>query len=160
MNEFDRIDLILKEKGISRRKLAEMLGIPYGTFGSWFKRGSIPSRGNLEKIAHSLNVNPADLMGWGYLKPNVNVDTAFQNQLSELGYMLKFEDAGKDEGYWQDEKDGDTVIGRSRVPYPSTFEVTLIKDGKSATFTEEEYSELRFLLADVIEARFNRKAKE
>ena len=69
--DFDRLDSILKERGISRRALALAVGINENTIATAFKRRSGLSSENLLKIARYLNVNPYALVDLGE-KPERN----------------------------------------------------------------------------------------
>lgn len=62
--DFDRLDSILKQKGISRRKLALALGIPESTMSSAFMRRSGLSSDVVIKIAQYLGVDYYVLQGW------------------------------------------------------------------------------------------------
>lgn len=64
MNVCEKIDEILLDRGMSRRKLALKAGIPPTTFQSAMARGSNLSLGMLQKIANALDCTPAYLMGW------------------------------------------------------------------------------------------------
>ena len=69
LNVYDRIDLILKERGISRRKLAELSGIPYSTIASSFARKNKNLKiETLDKIAAALDVSVIRL------NPNITWD--------------------------------------------------------------------------------------
>lgn len=61
--DFDRLDTILKERGISRRKLALAVGILPGTMSTAFSRRSGLSSSDVLKIAKYLGVNPLYLEG-------------------------------------------------------------------------------------------------
>lgn len=61
--DFERLDAILKERGISRRKLALAVGIKEGTMSTAFMRRSGLSSGDLLRIARYLGVNPLYLEG-------------------------------------------------------------------------------------------------
>ena len=39
MNFLDKLDKIMKEKGINKRQLAQMSGVPYTTIDSFYKKG-------------------------------------------------------------------------------------------------------------------------
>ena len=71
MMDFDRLDSILKERGISRRALALAVGINENTIATAFKRRSGLSSEDLLKIARYLNVNPYALVDLGE-KPERN----------------------------------------------------------------------------------------
>lgn len=59
--DFDTLDRLLKERGISRRKLALAVGINEHTMASSFKRRSGLSAEDVCKIADYLQVEPWDL---------------------------------------------------------------------------------------------------
>lgn len=62
--EFDRLDAILNERGISRRALALAVGINAHTMATAFKRGAGLSAKEVFKIAEYLNVKASYLMGY------------------------------------------------------------------------------------------------
>lgn len=62
--EFDRLDAILNERGISRRALALAVGINEHTMATAFKRGAGLSARDVFKIAEYLNVKASYLMGY------------------------------------------------------------------------------------------------
>lgn len=61
--DFDRLDYVLKEKGMSRRKLALAVGINPGTMSTAFMRKSGLSADDTLKIADFLRVSPYYLEG-------------------------------------------------------------------------------------------------
>ena len=52
----ERINQLLKEKGISRYKLAKESGVPEETLTNIFTRGSVPTIATLELICKGLNI--------------------------------------------------------------------------------------------------------
>lgn len=62
--DFDRLDGILKERHISRRKLAIAVGIPESTMSTAFMRRSGLSFMDTLKIAKFLDADPYWLEGW------------------------------------------------------------------------------------------------
>ena len=66
----DRIDKLLKERGISRRKLAILAEVPPSSFQSAMERGGNMTTEMLQKIAHALGVSAGYLMGWEELDSN------------------------------------------------------------------------------------------
>ena len=56
MDAYNRIDIILREKNISRRRLAILLNIAPSTFGSMFLRRNDLSASTAEEISKQLNV--------------------------------------------------------------------------------------------------------
>ena len=71
MTSAEKIDLIIKEKGLSRRKVAIMAGIPPSTLQSALERNRNIATEMLEKIAHALDVPFFSLM-----VPSMRDDTA------------------------------------------------------------------------------------
>ena len=61
---FDKLDILLKERGISRRQLALAIGINVNTMGTAFKRRSGLSAEDVLRIAEYLGVSPYYLEGW------------------------------------------------------------------------------------------------
>ena len=61
---FDRLDKLLQQKGISRRALANAMGINENKMSSAFKRRSGLSADDVLKIADFLGVSPYYLEGW------------------------------------------------------------------------------------------------
>lgn len=55
MSCIQRIEQLLKEKGISRNKMSEDIGIGNSAFYTWQKRGSVPKGEILQKIAQYLD---------------------------------------------------------------------------------------------------------
>ena len=64
--DFDRLNRLLKERGISRRKLALAVGIPESTMSPAFMRRSGLSSADVIKIANYLGVDPAYLEGFDF----------------------------------------------------------------------------------------------
>lgn len=62
MTSAEKIDLIIKEKGLSRRKVAMMANIPPSTLQSALERNKNITIEMLEKIAGALNVPCFSLM--------------------------------------------------------------------------------------------------
>lgn len=70
--DYDLIDSILKDMGISRRKLAMIADIPVSTLSAAFRRKSKDfSMENVQKIARVLNVEWWKLMGWEEIQKGV-----------------------------------------------------------------------------------------
>lgn len=86
MDMYDRIDELLKEKNISRRKLAIMAGVPPTTLQSAFSRKTVNlSHDTIKKIADALGVPVADLAGWSYfdeLYPGMADEVKLLEQIS------------------------------------------------------------------------------
>jgi transcriptional regulator with XRE-family HTH domain len=54
-----RLNKLIKEKGISKYKLAKDLGVPPSTVRSWINYNISPREPNLEKLANYFKVHPA-----------------------------------------------------------------------------------------------------
>ena len=54
-----RLTKLIKEKGISKYKLAKDLGVPPSTVRSWINYNISPREPNLEKLANYFQVHPA-----------------------------------------------------------------------------------------------------
>lgn len=63
--KFNRIDEILKERGVKQKWLAEQLGISNSTMNQICTNHHQPNVERLFKIAEILNVHPCDLLGDG-----------------------------------------------------------------------------------------------
>jgi transcriptional regulator with XRE-family HTH domain len=54
-----RLNKLIKEKGISKYRLAKDLGVPPSTVRSWINYNISPREPNLEKLANYFKVHPA-----------------------------------------------------------------------------------------------------
>lgn len=68
--DFSRLDKLLRERKISRRKLAHETGINENTIGTAFKRKSGLSSDDVFRIAKYLGVSPYYLEGWTVKLPD------------------------------------------------------------------------------------------
>ncbi len=59
MNVQDRLNELLKKKGLTRYKLAKQSGVPEETLTNIFTRGSVPTISTLELICKGLNITLA-----------------------------------------------------------------------------------------------------
>ena len=59
----ERLEKIIKEKGITKNKMLKDLNFGTGTFATWKKRGTIPNGDMLSKIADYFNVTTDYLLG-------------------------------------------------------------------------------------------------
>lgn len=73
MDIYERIDAILKEKRISRRKLAQMAGLPESTLGNAFMRKSSLPMSTVQKLSSALDVDINELLG---ARPSDDLDRA------------------------------------------------------------------------------------
>lgn len=60
---YDRLDILLKESGITPYKLAKEVGISQSSLSEWKRGNSIPKYEKLMKIAHYFNVPVTYLTG-------------------------------------------------------------------------------------------------
>ena len=81
--DFDRLDAILKERHISRRKLALAVGIPESTMSTAFMRRSGLTSDMVKRIANYLGVTFDHLQGWDLEYDENNVP-----YLSKNGVMV------------------------------------------------------------------------
>lgn len=65
MDISERVDLLLTEKKMSRRKLAIMAGIPPSSLQSAMQRNGSMTVAMVEKLAEKLDCAPAWICGWG-----------------------------------------------------------------------------------------------
>jgi transcriptional regulator, XRE family len=59
VNVQDRLNELLKKKGLTRYKLAKQSGVPEETLTNIFTRGSVPTISTLELICKGLNITLA-----------------------------------------------------------------------------------------------------
>lgn len=81
MNFIDRLELVLKQKNITKTELANKLNIRWPTLSEWAKNGSIPAADIALKIADYLNVSLEWLITG---KEKENTITMEQKELLEL----------------------------------------------------------------------------
>lgn len=63
MDVVEKIDLLLKDRGISAAKLCRELGFSSGLYSQWRKRSQNPSADKLKKVAAYFGVSVDYLMG-------------------------------------------------------------------------------------------------
>lgn len=59
----ERIEILLKEKKITKKKFLGDLGLAIGSFSNWRDRGTIPSGKTLQQISDYLGVSVNYLLG-------------------------------------------------------------------------------------------------
>lgn len=83
MDVYDRIDKLLKERGMSRRKLAQLINIPATTLNSAFSRkNKRMSSDTLQSIADVLEVPIGELLYDGVIVINTNSDDITWSELA------------------------------------------------------------------------------
>ncbi len=60
--KFNRIKSVLAEKGVSQKKLADELGVTYGTVSTWCRNFKQPEISTLFNIAKALKVEASELL--------------------------------------------------------------------------------------------------
>jgi repressor LexA len=63
MTFLDRLDMLCKEKNISKRKLEREAGLGTASTTKWKKEGSVPNQTSLEKLSEYLGVSVSFLIG-------------------------------------------------------------------------------------------------
>ncbi len=86
MDVVDRIDALLREKGVSAARMCRELGFSSGLYSQWRKRSQNPSADKLQKIARYFGVTVDYLMG-GEGQPQ-------EEEVSAIRYALYRETAG------------------------------------------------------------------
>lgn len=73
--------------------------------------------------------------------------------LKSIGYLVETNKSGESEsGCWEENKDNNNqIVGRSWIPDEEYFEITLFKDGKSTTFTDNEFENIQKAINETIE---------
>lgn len=74
----ERIELMLKERGITRNKFSKDIGISNATFYNWQSRGSTPKAETLQKIADYLGTTTDYLLGKSDEQDNIIFRTALE----------------------------------------------------------------------------------
>ena len=59
----DRVEQLLKQKGIQKKVFLHDLGLAVGSFSNWKKRQTVPGGNTLQKIADYLGVTVGELLG-------------------------------------------------------------------------------------------------
>lgn len=59
----EKIFELLRQKGISQKKLSDLTGISTSAISDWKHRGSVPSAYSVKKICEALNVEPEMILG-------------------------------------------------------------------------------------------------
>lgn len=83
MSFISQIETLLKENGISKKKMLADLGLSINSFTNWSKRGTIPSAKVLDEIANYFGVSVDYLLGRD-LSPAPEKSSVVSALLSEL----------------------------------------------------------------------------
>jgi transcriptional regulator with XRE-family HTH domain len=79
----ERLETLLKEKGISQKSLAEYIGIRNPSISDWKKEGTIPRADVAIKIAEYLNVSVEYLIN-GTTSDNSAIIESLRNHLKNM----------------------------------------------------------------------------
>lgn len=116
----------------------------------------------IEQIAAVLEISPFTLAGAEYFDEKFNSKKitgevksleAIISYLKAIGYEVKMGKIGESEsGSWEEDKDeNENVIHKSWIQDEKFYEISLFKDGKSTTFTHNEFDELQKSINKTIE---------
>ncbi|MEN8078222.1 helix-turn-helix transcriptional regulator [Clostridioides difficile] len=153
----DKIKQIRKDKNISQKKFAEILEIPVSTLANYENNHRQPNIETLYKISSALNISPVDLF------PRVSDnDTNIENDDSYL-FCKEFETLAGTYIFEKALDEKNDII----IPFIKYINETYLKskydiDKILHTSTEDlmnnsgNYSDLKFLLVDIIDIRLNR----
>lgn len=83
----ERLESLMKEKGVSQKVLAEVCEIGKNQFAYWKKHGNIPAGAILEKIANYFEVSVDYLLG----KTDTKKESSESPSLTEEQLALLFE---------------------------------------------------------------------
>ena len=142
MDIYERIDQILKEKRLSRRKLAALAGIPYPTLAASFKRKSKkPSFEFVAKIANALKTTMFELVGEEFWDTKFPDDTPHENMTNSAEGFVKYI---RSLGYLVNIRKVDTLIdNEARVlEYAHTI-VEISKNSKTFELKKDEFEMLQ-----------------
>ncbi len=138
---------IREQKGISQRKLAELLGITPTRLNYWEKDKRQPDIEMIQNIAKALSTEPNLLLSWNDFDrrfPNAGNESkeceAFDSYLNSLGYSV---DSEVVRWHQEDVVENGAVIGQAPVEDERCFIVSIPNSTAQATFTKEEFAALR-----------------
>ena len=145
-----RLKLLLKEKSISQKKLAEHLGSTQKAVNDWVKGRKEPRYYHLEGLAKHLDVGIYYLTGrtsskvdWSKhqddLEAVLKKGNPFEDYLKLIGYTVDYE-VEVEEWHWEDVLDEDeAVIGRGQVSDKETLAYILEKGDRRIKTTAEAF---------------------
>lgn len=163
----DRIRAIRMERGLTQKELGELCGMADSAIRRYESNRGNPTQKTLLKIAKALGVHLRDLADNSWLEeldqqlgPEKLAELrdgaaryqAINKYLEEMGFTVS-ECVTK----WHDEEVDDE--GHT-ARFPDESEITLSKDGHTATFTDAEFEELQTGAKEAIEGRFYKKVLE
>ncbi len=167
----ENIKRLRKERGLTQKKLSELCGIAEPTIRRYEAGTLNPKIETVEKLASALGTTAVDLMGaeyWDKKYPDIAKKSkeyeGFIDYLNALGYVVKsIETPSQIPIAMLNEKQleitPEEYINSGFVPGTS-YDVELIKDGKSIIFDEEEFRQLQSDTKDIIALKVWQKSQE
>lgn len=86
MDAIDRINAILKERGMSGADLSRKIGVSTAVYSQWNRKKTKPSNKNIARVAEALGVSVSDLTGEGQKEKPAPVSGS--GPVSPPGYEL------------------------------------------------------------------------
>jgi len=151
------------QKGLSQKELGDQIGMSQQQIGQYETGTRTPKQETLLKIAKALGVHLRDLSDDSWLEeidrqhPTAGKEyaryKAVNQYLEEMGFIISERPI---KWHWENENDPP----EDRVQTVDEWEITLSKDGHTATFTDAEFEELQAGAKEAIEGRFYKKVLE
>lgn len=85
----ERLESLMKEKGVSQKMIAEYCGIGKNQFAYWKKHGNIPAGAILDKIANYFDVSVDYLLGKTDVKKESNNSPSLSDEQMALLLEIK-----------------------------------------------------------------------
>ena len=89
MDVIDRINVLLKERGMSGAELSRKIGVSTAVYSQWNKKKTKPSNKNLLKAAEALNVPISELTGEKEKSPHQKEGGDESDLLNEIVAAVK-----------------------------------------------------------------------
>lgn len=151
------------QKGLSQKELGDQIGMSQQQIGQYETGTRTPKQETLLKIAKALGVHLRDLSDDSWLEeidrqhPTAGKEyaryKAVNQYLEEMGFIISERPI---KWHWENENDPP----EDRVQTVDEWEITLSKDGHTATFTDAEFEELQAGAKEAIEGKFYKKVLE
>lgn len=151
------------QKGLSQKELGDQIGMSQQQIGQYETGTRTPKQETLLKIAKALGVHLRDLSDDSWLEeidrqhPTAGKEyaryKAVNQYLEEMAFIISERPI---KWHWENENDPP----EDRVQTVDEWEITLSKDGHTATFTDAEFEELQAGAKEAIEGRFYKKVLE
>lgn len=152
-----------KKAGMTQEDLGKKLGVSGSFIAQYETDNRKPKQETLLKIAKALGVHLRDLSDNSWLEEfdqqhpdaveNAKRGLAVIQYLEEMGFTISSQVL---KWHWENENDPP----EDRVQTVDEWEITLSKDGHTATFTDAEFEELQAGAKEAIEGRFYKKVLE